>query len=857
MDIDYTQEKFSHFDQGDYGIDPRDADTPDNWVPRHPSLIRLTGRHPFNVEPPLTLLMEQGLITPPALHFVRDHGCCPKLDWDTHSVAISGLVNNPMELTMPQIAAMESITFACTVTCAGNRRKEQNMTKQTVGFNWGPAGTSCSKWTGVRLCDVLKAAGIKDRKDGAQFVCFEGADKLPNGFYGTSMPLTLAMDPNRDVILAYEQNGLRLTPDHGYPLRMIIPGWIGGRMVKWLTKIIVTEKESDNYYHFFDNRILPPQVDKEIADRDGWWYKPEYLFNELNINSAMSSPAHGEVLPLSTSGPYTLKGWAYSGGGRKVTRVETSLDGGATWDLCELEHLPPSEAGFYWTWCHWSRSVSMQDMMLAVSSEIQVRAWDESSNTQPNRLTWNVMGMGNNPVFRVKVHSCPKESSPDGQLSIWFEHPTVPGPAAGGWMVKPSVDFPVGTKSITLPTPPAGHHQWQNELTGNASYSPLAMAKKDEAVIPPPPSVLPVNPKLPDGTRVISMDEVARHASDDSAWIVVKGKVYDCTPFLEEHPGGSASITMNAGADCTEDFEAVHSTKAWNQLEDYYIGVVGTAPAGSASKAAAVEDLRTLDPKKKVGVTLVRKDVISHDTRRLRFALPTDKHILGLPVGNHFFVNATVDGKPCMRAYTPTTTDDDVGFFELVVKIYFKNVHPKFPDGGKMSQHFESMAVGDRVEIKGPIGHFTYLGRGSFKVKNELRSCKKMGFICGGTGLTPAYQVIKQALKDKEDSTEFHLLYANQTPADILLREELDGWAAEHPDRVKIWYTVDRVADGEEWAFSKGFINDEMLKAHLPAPPADGEDSFIGMCGPPPMINFACIPNLTKLGFLEHDYVSF
>eukprot|EP00961_Rhodomonas_salina_P297876 3937577-Rhodomonas_salina.1 len=124
---------------------------------------------------------------------------------------------------------------------------------------------------------------------------------------------------------------------------------------------MITDKESDNYYHYFDNRILPPQVDKEIADRDGWWYKPEYLFNELNINSAISSPgaaacssllslacvllacvvlgltgayaptAHGEVLPLATPGPYVLKGWAYSGGGRKVTRVETSLDGGNTW----------------------------------------------------------------------------------------------------------------------------------------------------------------------------------------------------------------------------------------------------------------------------------------------------------------------------------------------------------------------------------------------------------------------------------------------------------------------------------------------------------------------------------------------
>merc|ERR1719253_762606 len=100
-------------------------------------------------------------------------------------------------------------------------------------------------------------------------------------------------------------------------------------MVKWLTKIIITEKESDNYYHFFDNRILPPQVDKERADKEGWWYKPEYLFNELNINSVISSPGHGEILSLDNAAkPYTMKGYAYSGGGRKVTRVEVSLDQG-------------------------------------------------------------------------------------------------------------------------------------------------------------------------------------------------------------------------------------------------------------------------------------------------------------------------------------------------------------------------------------------------------------------------------------------------------------------------------------------------------------------------------------------------
>ncbi len=819
-------------------------------------MVRLTGRHPFNVEAPLTKLMDEGMITTPPLHFVRDHGAVPKLDWDTHTITIDGLVDTPITVTMDELASMPNRkTFPVTVTCAGNRRKEQNMTKQTVGFNWGPAGTSCSYWTGVPLRDVLLKAGVKSRKDGANFVCFEGADKLPNGYYGTSMPYDHCMDPLRDVIIAFEQNGKRLTPDHGYPVRVIIPGWIGGRMVKWLTKITVAEKESQNYYHFFDNRILPPQVDKEVADRDGWWYKPEYLFNELNINSAIASPAHGEVVQLAAgASTYAMRGYAYTGGGRKVTRVEVSFNGGDTWDLTTLKHLPDSEGGYNWCWCFWTFEADLSQLFAAANGDVRVRAWDSGSNTQADRLTWNVMGMGNNPHFKVRVH--PYKT--DKGLALWFEHPTIPGPAAGGWMVKPAEEFPLGTKKVTLREPPAGADKWIEQLKSNAAYSPLAMSMGKTEAAKPAGGAAPAPAASRDGARVISMEEVQKHDSEESSWIVVRGKVYDATPYLEKHPGGSASITMNAGGDCTEDFEAVHSSKAWKLLEDFYIGELGEGGAGAgAADGTAGENLVTLDPKKKVACKLIQKDILSHDTRRFRFALPSKDHILGLPIGNHFFVNAKINGtEPCMRAYTPTSSDSDKGYFDLVIKVYFKNVHPRFPDGGKMSQHLESMAIGDAIEIKGPIGHFTYLGQGSFKVKSDLRSCKEMGFICGGTGITPAYQVMKEALKDKDDTTKFFLLYANQTPSDILLREELDGWARDYPDRVKVHYTVDRLSDEEaaSWKFSKGFIDDAMLK---PTMPECSAHSFIGMCGPPPMINFACIPNLEKLGFTAMDYVCF
>lgn len=175
--------------------------------------------------------------------------------------------------------------------------------------------------------------------------------------YGSSIPITLAMDKYADVLIAFEQNGRRLMPDHGFPVRAIIPGWVAGRSVKWLKEINVTAKPSENYYFFMDNRILPPHVDAELAKAEGWCYRPEYLYNEITINSAISYPRHGDIMVLN-EGHYTLKGYGYSGGGRKVTRVELTFNDGDTWKLCEVDHPEErqSEApanGRYWCWMFW------------------------------------------------------------------------------------------------------------------------------------------------------------------------------------------------------------------------------------------------------------------------------------------------------------------------------------------------------------------------------------------------------------------------------------------------------------------------------------------------------------------------
>lgn len=264
------------------------------------------------------------------------------------------------------------------------------------------------------------------------------------------------------------------------------------------------------------------------------------------------------------------------------------------------------------------------------------------------------------------------------------------------------------------------------------------------------------------------------------------------------------------------------------------------------------------DPNVKYPLRLVDKEIISHDTRRFRFALKSPEHVLGLPIGQHIYLSARIDGNLVVRPYTPVSSDDDKGFVDLVVKIYYKNVHPKFPEGGKMSQYLESLRIGDTIDFRGPNGLLVYKGKGSFAIKADKKSpavmttAKHVGMIAGGTGITPMLQIISAIMKDPKDETVCYLLFANQTEKDILLRPELEEVLVNNPTRFKRWYTLDRAPEG--WAFSQGFISEEMVKNHLPPP---GDDTLILMCGPPPMIQFACNPNLDKVGHAEDRRFTF
>ena len=205
------------------------------------------------------------------------------------------------------------------------------------------------------------------------------------------------------------------------------------------------------------------------------------------------------------------------------------------------------------------------------------------------------------------------------------------------------------------------------------------------------------------------------------------------------------------------------------------VGVLVFLPGGKAKFLKGAKERQQLEVGEKV--------FISHDTVRLRFVLPKATPVLGLPIGKHFKIYAPLakvvtpkkagewNGREDMeqerteieRKYTPTTSDDEVGYVDLVIKVYKGGVVDRFPDGGKMSQYLGGLKPGDKVDVTGPVGTHTYLGNGKFKSGTKEHTCKKLGMMAGGTGLTPMLQVIAAVLKNPADTTQLYLIYANQT----------------------------------------------------------------------------------------------
>jgi len=208
------------------------------------------------------------------------------------------------------------------------------------------------------------------------------------------------MDSRGDVLLAYEMNGAPLTRDHGYPLRVVVPGVAGCRSVKWVTKIIVSNEESKSFWQQNDYKTFSPNVDWDNVD---WESSP--AIQNMPVTSAISEPAHGTTFTRDQSEmTVPVKGYAWSGGGNGIIRVDVSTDGGKTWQDATLRKVP-QESSRSWAWTLWEcQAIVPKDHTGPL--EIVAKATDESCNTQPENADaiWNLRGVACNAWPRVRVN---------------------------------------------------------------------------------------------------------------------------------------------------------------------------------------------------------------------------------------------------------------------------------------------------------------------------------------------------------------------------------------------------------------------------------------------------------------------
>ncbi|TDH71743.1 hypothetical protein CCR75_002189 [Bremia lactucae] len=400
------------YGKGPYSKDPT----------RHPAL-NVNSSMPFNAEPPAELLM-QSFITPNDLFFVRNHLPVPEVDIETFTLKIAGLgidQERNVEFTIDDLKnKFQHHTITTTIQCAGNRRAEMSSVKQVNGLSWDTTALSTATWTGVLLSDVLASIGITDESSLSenslemgqadqnsvmQHVQFEGLDAdLEGNTYGASIPAATALDPRKEVLLAFQMNGETIPRDHGYPLRAIVPGTVGARNVKFVHRIILSSDESPSFWQQRDYKGFPPNVD---YSRDDYWKFAGASIQELPVQSAITEPKDGSVhvvTDTSDSSIVTVKGYAWSGGGRNIIRVDVSVDGGKTWTPAELHELGKRQKyNRAWAWTPWELDVEV--LSGTTTLDIMCKAIDASYNVQPDTIPpiWNMRGVLNNAWHRVHV----------------------------------------------------------------------------------------------------------------------------------------------------------------------------------------------------------------------------------------------------------------------------------------------------------------------------------------------------------------------------------------------------------------------------------------------------------------------
>ncbi len=343
----------------------------------------LTSRslRPPDYETPVALL--DSYITPNEHFYVRSHMAVPPaLDASMWTLSIDGEVATPLTLSLDDIRRMPATTSTVTLECAGNGRAFFD--PPVAGIQWQKGAVGTARWTGVRLADLLKRAGITQS---GVFVVMDGADRGPGTMpdFVRQVPLAKAMHP--DTLIAYEMNGVPIPPVHGFPLRAIVPGWEGAYAVKWLTNLRVIDREFDGFwvatgYRYPTKRVKPGAA---VAPAD---MAP---LTGLVVKSLITRPIDGTTMP---PGKIAVGGFAWAGED-DVQRVEVSADHGATWQLAELvgERAPYA----------WRRFETTIDATKAESYLIMSRATDGKGRMQPEVAVWNPSGYLWNAPDRVRI----------------------------------------------------------------------------------------------------------------------------------------------------------------------------------------------------------------------------------------------------------------------------------------------------------------------------------------------------------------------------------------------------------------------------------------------------------------------
>lgn len=360
--------------------------------------LQVRSQRPMNAETPLDLLAD-ALITPNELFYIRNHLPVPTadvLDPKTYKLVVGGEGLTQQELTLEDLKTkFKKHKVTATVQCAGNRRKDLMSSpdaKEIRGLGWEGAAIGTAVWGGVLLRDVLRHAGLSVDDPEVKHIQFEGLDKdvTTGTTYGASIPLHKAMDPAGDVLLAWEMNGQPLGRDHGAPVRVIVPGVAGCRSVKWLSKITASADESFSFWQRNDYKSFSPNVDWDNVD---WDSAP--AIQNMPVTSQICHPVNGAEAD-ALGGEVTVKGYAWSGGGNKIIRVDVSADGGGSWHTAELHHAAGQPFGKAWAWSLWSVDLPVPDGCTSGSNlTIVAKATDESYNTQPERAdaVWNLRGV--------------------------------------------------------------------------------------------------------------------------------------------------------------------------------------------------------------------------------------------------------------------------------------------------------------------------------------------------------------------------------------------------------------------------------------------------------------------------------